>query len=382
MDTLRILIVDDEPGMRAGVRRALRRFTLELPAIEAEVDFEVETAETGEEGLAKVNAAAPDILLLDHKLPGMTGLEVLQQIGRHEGLLTIMITAYASLETAVSAIKSGAYDFLAKPFTPKELKAAVRKAAETLMHARQARKLAEEKRRVRFQFTSVLAHELKAPLNAIEGYLNIIRDRSAGDDEEAYRMMAGRCVDRIEGMRKMILDLLDLTRIESGQKRRELQEIDLVELVRTAFETARPAADERGIELVFEREEPLPMRADRGELEIILNNLVSNAVKYNRDNGRVTVTLDADEKRVTLRVSDTGIGMSPEETKKLFGDFVRIKNPKTRNVLGSGLGLAIIKKIAELYDGDVTVESQPDVGTTFTLTLSDPPEDAGADPTG
>ena len=120
--------------------------------------------------------------------------------------------------------------------------------------------------------------------------------------------------------------------------------------------------------------------ADAGELDIVFNNLVSNAVKYNRDGGRVDITVTPTEDGVELRVQDTGIGMSETERKKLFQEFVRIKNDKTRSILGSGLGLTILKKIASLYDGEIAVESAPDVGSTFTVTLRaervTPPGDA------
>jgi signal transduction histidine kinase len=111
------------------------------------------------------------------------------------------------------------------------------------------------------------------------------------------------------------------------------------------------------------------MTGDRSEIEIILNNLISNAVKYNRDNGTVTVKLTDSPDEVTMTVSDTGIGMSEEERERLFGEFVRIKNDKTRNILGSGLGLNIVKRIAALYDGRVSVESTPEVGSTFSVVL-------------
>jgi len=111
------------------------------------------------------------------------------------------------------------------------------------------------------------------------------------------------------------------------------------------------------------------MTADRGEIEIVLNDLVTNAVKYNRDQGRVNVRLAADGEKVTIIVADTGIGMSPEEAERLFNDFVRIKNEKTRGIAGSGLGLSIVMKIAQLYGGTARVESTPDVGTTFTVEL-------------
>jgi signal transduction histidine kinase len=111
------------------------------------------------------------------------------------------------------------------------------------------------------------------------------------------------------------------------------------------------------------------MDADRGELEIILNNLVSNAVKYNRDGGSVLVTVDPVDHALRIAVKDTGIGLSKEDASRLFEEFVRIKNDSTRGIAGTGLGLSIVKKLAQLYDGDATVESEPGIGSTFTVTL-------------
>ncbi len=102
---------------------------------------------------------------------------------------------------------------------------------------------------------------------------------------------------------------------------------------------------------------------------MMFNNLVSNAVKYNRDGGQVNVTVAQTEEQLEISVSDTGIGMTPEDVEKLFGEFVRIKNDQTRNVLGSGLGLSILKRLAQLYNGEVSVESEAGKGSTFTVTL-------------
>jgi two-component system, sensor histidine kinase and response regulator len=370
METLNVLITDDEPEMRRAVDRALRNFTVRVPDVNGEVGFVVTEAPSGEDALQYIASSPPDILLLDHKLPGMTGLDVLQHlVGQQIDLLTVMITAYASIETAISATKRGAFDFIAKPFTPAELKDTVRKAAAHLLLQRQARRLAEEKRQVRFQFISVLAHELKAPLGAIEGYLHTLRDRRILNDPQACDRMIERCLVRSEGMRKMIGDLLDLTRIESGQRKRDLVEIDVREVARSAVDTVTAEARTRSITIGFICPDPMLMIADRTEIEIILNNLLSNAVKYNRDGGRVDLKLSGDDTQVSIVVADTGIGMTEQESQRLFNDFVRIKNQNTKDILGSGLGLSVVKKLAFLYGGDATVSSTPDVGSTFTVLL-------------
>ena len=372
MDTLRVLVADDELGMRLGVARTLRDFTVRVPDVNESVAFSVEQAESGEEALEKIAGQPPDILLLDHKMPGISGLEVLDRLAVMQlDTLTIMITAYASIETAVSATKRGAYDFLAKPFTPDELKNTVRKAAARLILAKQARKLAAEKRQIRFEFIRVLAHELKAPLNAIDGYMQIVRDRTLGENPAAYLEVLDRSQVRIDGMRKLIADLLDLTRIESGQKIRRLAPLDLCAAIQPALESVRAAAAVRNIILCLHADGPVPLTADAREMEMLLDNLLSNAVKYNRDGGRVDVTLARRGDQVSITISDTGIGMTPDETARLFGEFVRIKNDDTRNIPGSGLGLSIVKKLAQLHNGEVRVESQPNRGSTFEVLLRD-----------
>lgn len=372
---LTLLIADDEEGMRMGVKRALRNYSIELEDGNS-VAFDVNEASSGEEAVSLIAKETPDIVLLDNKMSGMSGIEVLTWINEQDlDLMAIMITAYASIETAIKATKQGAYDFLPKPFTPAELKVSVRQAAEHILAIRQTRELEQENRRVRFQFISVLAHELKAPLGAIEGYLYLLRDGTGMDDPKVYSRVVDRSLIRLSGMRKLIYDLLDLTRLESGQRKRELTDVSLRETAEAAIETMKTDADARGITITLDVTDETAIKADRGELEIILNNLVSNAVKYNRDRGKVSVKILEEAGKVRIAVSDTGIGMTEAEVSKLFGEFVRIKNEKTRNILGSGLGLSILKKLTSLYNGDIKVDSVPDMGTTFTVTLAKEPPD-------
>jgi len=136
------------------------------------------------------------------------------------------------------------------------------------------------------------------------------------------------------------------------------------------MDVAALEATQRNIKLSINAPEAVDFIGDRGELDIILNNLITNAVKYNRDNGTVTVDIKPMEGKVQIKVSDTGIGIDPEDVKRLFNDFVRIKNEKTINILGSGLGLSTVKKLVSLYNGKVSLDSTLDVGSTFTVEIS------------
>jgi signal transduction histidine kinase len=367
-ETVKLLMVDDEAVLYHGVKRVLENFVIELPDIETEVRLQQSWVGSGEECLESIRGETPDLIFLDYKLPGMSGLDVLNHLRQNQVESTVvMITAFASLETAVKATKLGAFDFLSKPFAPDEIRYVAKKAATQIVLSRRARALQEDRKKVRFEFLSVLAHELKAPLNAIDGYLDILKDRVEGQE----KMMVDRSLARLDGMRKLIFDLLDLTRIESGTKKRELAPLDLVLIVRRALETVEPEVARREIVVHAPECPTFPFFGDPGELDIIANNLISNAVKYNRDGGTVWIELARAGTRVEFRVRDTGVGISAADIEKLFREFSRIRNERTAQVLGSGLGLSTLKKLAGMYGGDVTVESQEYVGSLFTVTLQD-----------
>ncbi|KAF0127628.1 MAG: Response regulator receiver sensor signal transduction histidine kinase [Elusimicrobia bacterium] len=369
---LDVLIVDDEAGMRAGAERALEGFTVALPDFRETVAFSVRSASTGAEALEELKARTPDIVLLDYKLPDMTGIDVLADAPGAADFLTIMITAFASLEVAVTATKRGAFDFLAKPFTPEELRATITKAARSIYLQRKARRLEDEKRQVRFEFIRVLAHELKSPLAAVEGYMHLMKERMKGPDMAAYDQMIDRSVTRIGGMRKLVMDLLDLTRLESGRKKRSIETVDLARSAALAADAVAAMAAEKKVEVRVDAPAALPLLADSGEVDMILSNLLSNAVKYNREGGRAVLELrPAGPGTVSVRCSDTGIGMTEEELSRLFGEFVRMKNEHTRGIDGSGLGLSILRKVVALYGGEVRVTSRYGEGSSFELTLRD-----------
>jgi signal transduction histidine kinase len=371
MATLKVLVVDDEPGIRSGILRIMKNFRVGYPFMDEDFDFEVIEAETGEKAIEIVESQPVDIILLDNKLPGMDGIEVLEYIKKKEyDAQIMMITSYASLDLAIKATNNGAFNFVPKPFTPDELRSAIEGITKHLFLKRMTRKLNREGKQVRFQFLSVLSHELKSPINAIEGYLKIMKERQVGENLSDYDAMIDRSMERIKGMRNLIMDLMDLTRLESGKKVRELKKVDLNQVARIAMDTMEPMAIQKNVTMYLDAPENLYMSADTDEIEIIVNNLVSNAVKYNRDGGNVHVVLRQKDSSIIIKVEDTGIGMKEEDIALLFREFVRIKNEKTKMITGSGLGLSIVKKLVEgNYNGTISVKSTPDVGSVFEVVL-------------
>jgi signal transduction histidine kinase len=365
---LSILLVDDDAPFCQHIVQMLHGFLFRIHEIDTTLTLAIDQVDTAEKALETIAQNEPDVVVVEHRLAGMGGLEFLRQLERKSTPLVIMVSASANFETAVAATKLGAFDFLAKPLTPAEVCQAIQKAAKQLVLSRRAREYALEKRRMRFQFLSVLSHELKSPLTAVEGYLSLLQERLEGDELR----MVERSLFRVNGMRQLIMDLLDLTRIESEVKPRELSVIDLVPIIDNAVECQQHLAEEQGITFDLTIPETLPFFADPYEIEVIANNLISNAVKYNCKGGRVTVKAELKEDRFCFEVSDTGIGMSPDDQTKLFKEFSRIKNKKTRCVPGSGLGLSTVKKLVQMYHGEILLDSAPGKGSHFSVTLNGP----------
>jgi len=365
-----MLIVDDEPGIRAGIHRALRDFSVSFPFFDDDFNFSIIDAASGETAISLLDSESIDIVLLDNKLPGIEGIEVLEYIKNN--LIdcdVMMITSYASIDLALRATNNGAYNFIPKPFSSVDLKSAVESVTKHLFLKRMTRKMKEEAKQVRFKFLSVLSHELKSPINAVEGYLRIMKEKQVGNDIAAYEKMIDRSLTRLDSMRGLIMDMLDFTRIDTGKKNRTIVEIDIVEIAKMAIDSINPVAIQMNVTVIPDFPKEMRVKADAAEIEIIINNLLSNAVKYNRENGDVKFTITQDADYVILKVEDSGIGMSETEQLMLFKEFTRIKTDKTKNISGSGLGLSIMKRIIDLNYGLVEVESKPDEGSKFTVKL-------------
>ncbi len=223
---------------------------------------------------------------------------------------------------------------------------------------------------ISFEIFTVMGHDMKSPLNAIESYLDIMQGRVLGDAIDPYIPLLEKCIARLHQMRGLITDVVDWSRIQSLSQPRMFTTIDLSKTARTILKEFLKEAQKRNIDVLDSIEDDITIEAAAREIELVFHHLIDNAIKFNHDNGSLRVTVKRLPENIAIQVTDTGIGMNTEEQSRIFHEFVRIKNKKTQNINGSGLGLAIVKKLVELNHGSLHLESEPDKGSTFTVLFS------------
>ena len=224
------------------------------------------------------------------------------------------------------------------------------------------------------RFISMVAHELKSPLAAIINYINVIQSGMLDSNLPKIHEIMDRCKTRGEALLELVRDLLYLNRREAGKVEKDVESLDLVEVLKGQLEFLKGQADRRGLTTSLEAEAgQYVVHADRGDLDRIFMNLFSNGIKYNREHGRLEVRLRLEDGETVVTISDTGIGMRPEEMEGLFQEFYRVRNRQTKDVAGTGLGLATVKRVLGGYNGRISVESVPEKGSTFTVRLPSGP---------
>jgi two-component system phosphate regulon sensor histidine kinase PhoR len=214
----------------------------------------------------------------------------------------------------------------------------------------------------------MVAHELKSPLAAVQGYLQVIlsgQELPPGKAEEVL----GRCCQRVAGMAQLVRDLLDLSHADAMPLRR-IESLALAEIVAEVMDQTQPLAEPLGVSLHVDLPpDPLSVHADRDDLVRMVGNLVTNAIKYNRPGGRVTVAACTRDDLLCVSVTDTGIGIPADALPRLGEEFFRLNTPDRRGIVGTGLGLALIKRTLATYQGFLEIESAVGQGSTFTLVL-------------
>jgi signal transduction histidine kinase len=299
-------------------------------------------------------------------MPGMDGLSMLDQLLKtHPNVVCIVITGYATIESAVDAMKHGAFDFLPKPFTPDELRVIVTRGLDQRKLLLETAALREEKRRMQQYFISIVAHELRSPLLLVKQYLDLIVGGKMGTvDEVAGEMLAG-AHSTLTGLLSIIADWLKLARIDAGDIAGGMEEVDVRTILEKVVEELKPRADEASVTLRLDRSLPsCSVTAHADALSVVFRNLVSNAIKYNKPAGTVVLEGTCIDGNLRVDVMDTGMGIPEAEIPFIFEDFFRVKNSKTAEIPGTGLGLSIVKKIVEGHHGSVEVESTEGEGTS------------------
>ncbi|WP_300463607.1 response regulator [Desulfobacula sp.] len=235
----------------------------------------------------------------------------------------------------------------------------------TLLHDITALKKVDQ---LKSDFVSMVAHEIKSPLNSVLMQLNVILDGLAGDLTEKQKELLQRSSDRIKSLTTLSTELLDLSKIESGLINQDREDLDLVKLIADQVAGYQEKAGSKSIDLIMkETLTEIRMMGNRTNIEEVVSNLISNAIRYTPEDGQITVWACEKTDCAVINVLDTGLGIPAKDVDHIFDRFFRVKNEKTRYINGTGLGLAIVKSIVEAHHGSIEVESEVDQGTCFSV---------------
>jgi two-component system sensor histidine kinase/response regulator len=353
----RILVVDDVMQNLQVVGTMLRN-----------EGYDVMPAASGPQALERMRVRTPDLILLDLMMPEIDGLEVCRRLKADpetQQIPIIFLTASNEMEHLVKGFEVGAVDYVTKPFNGAELLARVRTHLELKLARERLREMNDEKN----EFMGIVAHDLRNPLGAIQGYSEMIID-----DREMSRAEIDACVSRIletaRRMSDMVRNLLDTNRIERGDMKVSLTAVDLGPLAKKLTESYHPRAAAKQQNLCLQQDTgPLVALADPNQIIQVLENLISNAVKYSPHGKEILVRVGRADGMVRCEVTDQGPGLSAEDQKKLFGKFARLSAKPTGGEHATGLGLSIVKRMVEAMNGRVWCESEPGHGATFIVAL-------------
>jgi signal transduction histidine kinase len=223
---------------------------------------------------------------------------------------------------------------------------------------------------IKSQFVSMVAHELRAPMAAIKGWLEVVLSGEAGSDEEQNKKWLQRAMDRSDSLLALVNDLLIINKMETGKVAQKMEPIKTNDVIAKIVDFLRPDAEKHKVSITVALPEELPtIQADVKDMEKLFTNLISNAIKYNRENGAVAIEGKVEGNYVHYRIKDTGVGISSEHLSRIFDDFYRADDDRIKQISGTGLGLTIAKKIVNSHFGRIDVESTPEKGSVFSVFL-------------
>jgi two-component system sensor histidine kinase/response regulator len=354
----KILIIDDEEVVLDSCAHILKGSSYQLT-----------TANDGTRGLELVREIQPDLVFVDLKMPGISGFDVLEKIHEIDStIVTVVITGFATVSSAVDAMKKGAYDFLPKPFTPDEFRMIARRGIERRKLVLEAIALRREKELLREQFASIVSHELKAPLSAVQQNLFALDFELEETLSEDQKRKMERIKIRIEELLKLINSWLRVISVDVNKLKESFAQISITEPISNALESVAPLAIRKNIEIVSSINDKLPpIIGDSLSLSEVFLNIIGNSIKYSPDGIKVTLKAEVQGDQLVVSIKDGGIGISQDDLPHIFDGFYRGKSGQA--ITGHGIGLAVARQIVDAHNGSINVKSELGKGTTFIVNL-------------
>ncbi len=372
-----IVIVEAEASTRAT-----------LCGILEDTGYRVIGLKKGADALKTIRGSSFDAVITDIILPDVGGIEILELAKEiNPDAAVIIMTDYASVETAIDAVKQGAYAYFIKPVDPDEMKTAItnalkqqrlsldnKKLVESLQRSNRllckANKELKKANRLKSEFMAAMSHELRTPLNVIIGFSQLMLDGVPREINEEQRQCLEDILSSGEHLLNMVNDILDLSKVESGKMELRLSNIALTDVIESLRRTMMPLLTQREQSLDVKLEKRLPLiLVDEARVRRVLLNLLSNASNFTPDGGKLEVRAVREGDRCQVSVIDNGIGIEKEDQERIFEAFDRVDNSVTREKGGTGLGLTIAKQIVEMHCGRIWVESEYGNGSSFMFTL-------------
>ena len=355
----KILLIDDEEVVLDSCTQIL----------EGE-PYQVATASDGVAGLRLVEEFQPDLVFVDLKMPGISGFEVLERIHEMDPtIVMVVITGFATISSAVDAMKKGAYDFLPKPFTPEEFRLITRRSLEKRKLTLETIALRREKELLREHSAHIVSHELKAPLSAVQQNLFALEFELSATLNESQKERLSRTKTRLDDLLKLINSWLKVISADINKLKENFTQITLKNEITKALESVEPYAARKNLEIVASISETLPpVIGDGPSLSETFVNVIGNAIKYSRDGGKVFVKAEENGNDVLISIKDEGVGISSEDLPHIFEGFYRGKSDQA-SASGHGIGLFVSRQIIETHNGSITVDSELGKGTTFLIRL-------------
>lgn len=360
MDNLsKVLVIDDEEIVLDSCMQIL-----------SSGDYMIKTADNGLLGIQMVEEFQPDIIFVDLKMPGISGFEVIEKIqGIDPTIVTIVITGFATINSAVEAMQKGAFDFLPKPFTPDELRLITRRGIEKRKLVLETLALRREKELLREHFAAIVSHELKSPLATTQQHLFTLSSELSGQLTEDQQRRFERIQTRINDLMKLIHTWLRAISVDINTIKENFQPTSLPVILSKAVESVEPHAVRKDISISTFIGDDIPMiYGDEGTLVEAIVNIIGNSIKYSPSGSKVEMSASYIDDQVVIRIQDNGIGISKEDLPFIFVDFYT-SSDVNKAERGSGVGLALTRRILEAHDGTITVESELGQGSTFEMRL-------------